>query len=219
MDKTLVTYKDLGHDPIVIDDYCVVQVYKNEIALSNAEGYFIQPLNGLTNPKQTIEERVRKIGNPDNFEHLVILAGRRLDSFSRRIIYAVWYNGDIEPTYPARPTIEVLPEPDDRFNLFSSNKITNRGAKTNCKVTLTLGRTDIPVEFYINGDYFIIDVSKETPQLENVLVVDSTGVTYNSLPIDTFDLETNPSLDNGENVIRVLKSAVKKVKVEYMLKF
>lgn len=218
MDESLITYNNLQYNPIEIEDFCVVEVYKDEISLVNALGYFIQPLKDIGDVKATIEERVRKSA-PDGYENLVILAGRNFDSYSHRIVYAVWYNGAAAPTYPAEPEQHDLGMPGSPFDFYHTVEVFNDAAPTYCRLTLTLDRLDLPVEFYINSDYFKIDVSEQIPTDEKILVVDQTGVKYNSVPIYSYEFLSVPKLNSAINLIKVNKLMIREVKVEYVHKY
>lgn len=217
MENTLTVINNLQYNPIEIADFCIVEVYKDDISLVNALGYFIQPLDGVGDIKETIANRVRESA-PSGYANLVVLAGREFDTFSRRIVYAVWYNGETVPTYPAAPEIHDLGEPGDPFDLYQDIEVINDSAPTDCKVTLTLDRLDLPVEFYINDDHFKIDVSTQVPTDEKILVVDKTGVRYNSVPISSYEFLSVPKLKSAVNQLRINKLMIRKVKVEFAKK-
>lgn len=218
MDETLTVYNNLQYNPIEIEDFCVVEVYKDEITLTNALGYFVQPLKDIGDIKATIEERVRESA-PGGYENLVILAGREFDSFSHRIVYAVWYNSTTAPTYPAEPEQHDLGAPGDPFDFYQTVSVINDSAPTYCRITLTLDRLDLPVEFYINDDYFKIDVSEQIPTDEKILVVDRTGVSYNSVPIYSYEFLSVPKLKSAVNQIKVNKLMIREVKIDYVHKY
>lgn len=219
MAEELNIYENLQQEPVAIGQYCVVEVYRDSISTSTAQGYFIQPLEGLVNPKEAIEARVRKVANSGSRKNLVILAGRTYDSYNRRIVYAVWYNGTTVPTYPAKPTEPEYGDVGEGLSYFESHKFTNNGIPTDCSITLSIVRTDIPVEFYLNDDYFKVDLAGYALTGKQEVVVDKTGVYYNSRPVDTFELIAVPTLKSGENEIRCSQLAVQNVKIDYQTKF
>lgn len=216
-ENTLTVFNNLQYNPLEIGDFCIVEVYKDRIAKTNALGYFIQPLEGVEDVKATIEERVRESA-ATGYEALVILAGRDFESYSRKRVYAVWYNGDEVPEYPSLPEQHTLGSASDPFDFFQKCVVTNPGAPTNCRLTLTLSSLDKPVEFYVNDDYFKIDVSKQIPTPEKILVVDKAGVKYNDVPINTFEFLSVPKLKAGYNLIRVNKLMVDTLQVDYVHK-
>lgn len=218
LEHTLTTYNNLQYNPVEIGDFCVVEVYKDEIALTEALGYFVQPLEGIEDIKKTIEERVRESA-PDGYEKLAVLAGREFDSYSHRIVYAVWYNGETAPKYPDEPEQHDLGAPGDPFDFYEKVAVVNDSAPTYCKVILTLDRLDLPVEFYINDDYFKIDVSEQIPTDEKILVVDKTGVSYNSVPIYSYEFLSVPKLKSAVNQIRFNKLMIREAKIEYVHKY
>lgn len=218
MENTLTVINNLQYNPIEIADFCIVEVYKDDISLVNALGYFIQPLDGVGDIKETIANRVRESA-PSGYANLVVLAGREFDTFSRRIVYAVWYNGETVPTYPAAPEVHGLGEPGDPFDFYQDIEVINDSVPTDCKVTLTIDRLDLPVEFYINDDYFKIDVSKQVPTDEKIIEIDRTGVKYNSVPINTYEFLSIPKLKSAKNLIKVNRLMIRKVKVEFIHKF
>lgn len=218
MENTLTVINNLQYNPIEIADFCIVEVYKDDISLVNALGYFIQPLDGVGDIKETIANRVRESA-PSGYANLVVLAGREFDTFSRRIVYAVWYNGETVPTYPAAPEVHDLGEPGDPFDFYEPISVINDSAPTDCRITLTLDRLDLPVEFYINDDHFKIDVSTQVPTDEKILVVDKTGVRYNSVPISSYEFLSVPKLKSAVNQLRINKLMIRKVKVEFAKKF
>lgn len=218
MNHTLTTYNNLQYNPVEIADFCVVEVYKDEISLVNALGYFIQPLTGVGDVKATIAARVQE--KPQTgYSNLVILAGRDFDTFSRRIVYAVWYNGDTVPQYPEEPTEHELGAAGDPFDFYKNLVIKNDGAPTYCTITLALATTTEPIDFYLNDDYFKIDVSAQLPTKDKILVIDRTGVKYNGTPINTYESLAVPKLKFGTNYLNVNSITIDKVKVEFNQKF
>ena len=218
LEQTLTVVNNLQYNPIEIADSCVVEVYKDGITLANALGYFIQPLKGVGDIKATIESRVRESA-PTGYANLVILAGREFEAFAHRIVYAVWYNGDTVPTYPEAPAQHDLGEPGDPFDFYEPISVINDSAPTDCRITLTLDRLDLPVEFYINDDHFKIDVSSQVPTDEKILVIDKTGVSYNSVPINSYEFLSVPKLKSAVNQLRINRLMIRKVKVEFAKKF
>lgn len=218
MENTLTVYNNLQYNPIEIEDFCVVEVYKDEISLENALGYFIQPLKGIEDVKATIEQKVRQ-NKVSGYTQLAVLAGREFDTFSHRIVYAVWYQGETAPTYPEEPEQHDLGAPGDPFDFYQLIQVINDSAPTYCRITLTLDRLDLPVEFYINDDYFKIDVSDQIPTDEKILVVDKTGVSYNSVPINSYEFLSVPKLKSAVNQLRINRLMIREVKVEFARKF
>lgn len=218
MENTLTVYNNLQYNPIEIADFCVVEVYKDEISLTNALGYFIQPLEGIEDIKTTIENKVRQ-NRVEGYNQLAVLAGREFDTFSHRIVYAVWYQGDVAPTYPEEPQQNDLGAPGDPFNFYELINVINDSAPTYCRLTLTLDKLDLPVEFYVNDDYFKIDVSKQIPTDEKILIIDKTGVSYNSVPINSYEFLSVPKLKSGVNQLRINRLMIREVKVEFVHKF
>lgn len=217
MNQSLTMYNNLQYNPVEIADFCVVEVYKDEIVKTNALGYFIQPLKDIGDVKATIENRVRESA-PEGYEKLAILAGREFDTFSHRIVYAVWYNGEA-PTYPKEPEQHDLGAPGDPFDFYQNISVINDSAPTYCRITLTLDRLDLPVEFYINDDHFKIDVSEQIPTDKKILIVDKTGVSYNSVPINSYEFLSVPKLKSGINQLRINRLMIREVKVEFIHKF
>lgn len=217
MSNTLTVYNNLQYNPIEIGDFCIVEVYEDEISLANALGYFIQPLDGVEDIKETIATRARQyVGKMGK---LAVLAGREFDSYNRRIVYAVFYTGETAPTYPDEPEQHDLGAPGNPFDFYQNLEIDNDSALTSARITLTLDRLDLPVEFYINDDHYKIDVSEQIPTDEKILVVDKTGVSYNSNPINTYEFLSVPKLKYGKNQIRVNRLMIRNIKVEYARRF
>lgn len=220
MDNTLVVYNNLQYNPVEIADFCVVEVYKDDISLANALGYFILPLKDVEDVKATIEQKVKRDeSKPTGYENLAVLAGREFDTFSHRIVYAVWYNGETAPTYPEEPEQHDLGAPGDPFDFYQLVNVVNDSAPTYCRITLTLDRLDLPVEFYINDDHFKIDVSEQIPTDEKILIVDRTGVSYNSVPINSYEFLSVPKLKSGINQLRINRLMIRNVKVDFIHKF
>lgn len=218
LEHTLTVYNNLQYNPIEIEDFCVVEVYKDEISLDNALGYFIQPLKGIEDIKTTIANKVKQ-NKVTGYTQLAVLAGREFDSFSHRIVYAVWYKGETAPTYPEEPEQHDLGAPGDPFDFYQVVEVINDSAPTYCRITLTLDRLDLPVEFYINDDHYKIDVSDQIPTDEKILVVDKTGVSYNSVPISSYEFLSVPKLKSAVNQLRINKLMIREVKVEFARKF
>lgn len=227
MRHTLDVYNNLQYNPIEIDDFCIVEVYKDAIAETNVLGYYIQPLKGVdpSKIKETIENgvlrRVDSYPKGSGYTDLVILAGRDFDSYSRRIIYAVWYNAETQevPQLPDEPEITDLGATTVPFELNQPKIIFNGSAPSYATITLTLDRLDLPVEFWINDDYFKIDVSQQIPVSDKILTIDKSGVKYNSVPINSYEFLSVPKLKTGVNVIKVNRLMIRHVKVQYIRKY
>lgn len=218
MNNSLTMYNNLQYNPVEIADFCVVEVYKDEIVKTNALGYFIQPLKDIGDPKTAIRKRVYA-SQPDGYSNLVILAGREFETYSHRIVYAVWYNGDVVPTYPEEPEQHDLGAPGDPFDFYELINVINDSAPTYCRLTLTLDKLDLPVEFYINDDYFKIDVSEQIPAEEQILIVDKTGVSYNSVPINSYEFLSVPKLKSGINQLKINRLMIREIKIDFVHKF
>lgn len=220
MENSLTVYNNLQYNPVEIGDYCVVEVYKDEISLATALGYFILPIDGVEDLRSTIEEKVKRDeSRPTGYTQLAVLAGREFDTFSHRIVYAVWYEGENVPKYPDEPEQHDLGAPGDPFDFYKTIEVVNDSAPAYARITLTLDRTDLPVEFYINDDHFKIDVSKEIPTDEKFLIVDRTGVKYNQVPISTYEFLSVPKIKSGLNLIKVNRLMISHIKIEYARKF
>ena len=219
MDHTLNVYNNLQYNPIQIGDFCVVEVYKDEISLVNQLGYFIQPLDGVEDVKETITKRVREKHTAEGYDTLVILSGRKFDSYNRRIVYAIWCDPNAIPQYPEEPEQYEIGEVGDEFDHYQNLTINNEGAPTYCSITLTLDKLDLPIDFYLNDDFFSIDLSDQIPSDEMVLTIDRTGISYNGKPIDSYNYLSVPKLLFGVNYLSISRLMVKKVKVEFTRKF
>lgn len=217
MEQTLTTYNNLQYSPIEIGPYCVVEVYEREVSQANCLGYFIQPLNGIGNIKNTIITRAKELASSE-LPNITVLAGRELESWDRRIVYAVFYEL-IPPKYPDLPEFHDYGEPSEPFDFWTEVEVTNEGRPASCQVSLTLTALDTPVEFWVNDDYFKIDVSNQIPADQKIITVDKAGVSYNSIPVNTFKFLSVPKLKTGINKIKVNKMTVSNVKVKYVKKF
>ena len=211
---TLNTYPNLYFDAQRIPAFTVVEIYKDTIAQVNSLGYCIVPINGVSDIKALINQRVAASA-PAGYTTNVILAGRQEEGFDHRITYCVWYNGAVPtfPEMPENPTPTSPAAPFDRFNLVTCN---NLGAATDVTLTLSIVAPGL-IELYINNDLFSIYVKKL--EGNKTLVIDKTGVNYNSKNIDSFIFSTTPCLKNGENIIKLPKDKVSNIKINYKPKY
>lgn len=222
--NTLNMYNNLQYNPIEIDDYTILEIYKDSIEEYNVVGYHILPIKGLT--AETIGEKIAEFAAanaPEGYSSWVALPSRRApytyQSYNHRRCYLVYYTGSDIPTYPAEPEIGEMPTPAEAFDPWHGLGLVNEGnAPTPARLSLTLTALDNEeVEFYINGNKY--RAWNLTGDDGSVLTVDKLGMTWNGSPIFTFDMERVPSLIPGVNEIKVSKKNVDKVDVFYKARF
>lgn len=219
MNNTLTFFNNLQYDPIQIDDFCIVEVYKNSISDENILGYYIQPLNGVTNPKETIANRVKQLAAVD-LDGLAILPGRELNLYSHKVVYAVFYDtNDAAPIYPLMPDQVDLGTPANPLDIYETIEIENEGTLTDCTINLALAASAKEVEFFINDQRYFVDISNY-PRLDNAtMIISKNGVSYGSLPIDSFKFSKPPQLEHGVNILRVNKIMVSDIEITYTRKY
>lgn len=217
--NTLTFFNNQQYDPINIQDFCIVEVYKNSITKDNILGYYIQPLKDITNPIETIENRVRRSVATDLTE-LVILPGREINQLSHKIVYAVFYDSNAEkPIYPLLPEEIELGKPAQQLDIYETIELNNEGTPTDCTIKLIISTLAKDIEFFINGRKYLIYASELPPAPEKVLIINKYGVTYNSIPVDKFEFMQPPQLQHGHNIIKVDRATVSDIEITYLRKY
>lgn len=211
---TLNTYPNLYFDAQRIPAFTVVEIYKDTIAQVNSLGYCIVPINGVSDIKALINQRVAASA-PAGYTTNIILAGRQEEGFDHRITYCVWYNGAV-PTFPEAPENLTPTSPAAPFNRFNTVTCNNPGATTDATLILSIVNPGL-IDIYINNNRFSVKI--ERLEGNKILIIDRTGVSYNNKNIDSFSFSTAPSLKNGENVIKLPKDKVNNVKINYSPKY
>lgn len=215
MDNTLVMYPNLQYNPIKIPDFTVLEIYKDSIATDKGLGYCIIPIEGLT--QQQIRDAAKAkadLVQPEGYTNYTLLTGAG-DEFNHKIVYGVWYMGEA-PTYPDEPSTEVL-TPEQPHNIWHEIEVENPSAPSFITVTLTCSALD-HVEFYINNDYFAIDIDKPVSGV-NDIVINKEGVSYNGKPISNFKMTSAPKLKTGVNYIKVNCVSISKIGIKYRQKY
>lgn len=217
MDNTLVMYPNLQFNPVEIPDYTIVEIYKDSIATENGLGYAIIPIEGLTQ-EQIVSAAGAKaeLKQPEGYVQYDILYGAEKPGFNHKIIYAVWYNAE-KPVYPPEPSI-VEQTPAQPLNIWKELEVDNAAAPSYVTVTLTCSAFDDTLEFYINNDYFAIDI-KEPKSGVNTITIGRDGVTYNDKAIDSFKMSSAPKLKAGVNYIKVKTIGISNLGIKYRQKF
>lgn len=216
MTSNLNTYANLQYNPISIPDYCVVEVYKDEIVKPNGLGYFILPIGGLTDNE--IEQKIKdKVDAVDGYTNLAILAGKNKKMYKNRIVYAVWYN-DVVPAYPNEPYVEPI-EAGKPFNPYQKIEIINEGTAASALVLeFDCLSFDEPIEFKINEKKFKIWVDNPVSDI-SLVYASNKGVQYNKKLIDSFIFPSVPKLKSGINIIEVKGTNVKNLKIDYVPRY
>jgi hypothetical protein len=213
MDNTLVMYPNLQYNPIKIPDFTLLEIYKDTIDVSNGLGYCIIPIEGLSG--QEIKDKARakaEIVKPADKDNYILFAD---GGYDHKIIYAVWYSGDV-PTLPAEPEVMEL-IPNQPHEVWHEVEVDNPAAPSFITVTLTLTAFD-NVEFYINDDYFAIDIKKPVAGV-NEVIINREGVSYNGKPIDSFKMTSAPKLKAGVNYIKAKCSNISNIGIKYRKKY
>lgn len=214
MENTLNTYPNLQFNPIKIPDFTLLEIYKESIAPTNGIGYCIIPIRDKT--KEEIEQEIESKAATASHEGYTKLKVLSTGDYNHKIVYAVWYEGD-EPTYPQEPEVSVL-TPAPPLNIWKELEVENVAAPTYITVTLTCSAFDKPLEFYINHDYFAIDIEKPEEGV-NEVIVSREGVSYNGKPIDSFKMTSAPKLKAGTNSIKVNSVGISHVGIKYRMKY
>lgn len=215
MDNTLVMYPNLQFNPIKIPDFTILEIYKDTIAIESGLGYCIIPIEGLT--KQEIRDKAKEkadLVQPSGYTNYTLLTGAS-DEFNHKIVYAVWYQGEA-PSYPDEPEVIEL-TPGQPHNIWHEIEVTNPAAPSFITVTLTCSAFG-HLEFYINDDYFAIDIDKPVSGV-NEVIISKDGVTYDGKPIDNFKMSSAPKLKAGVNYIKVNSVNISKIGIKYRQKY
>jgi hypothetical protein len=213
MTKTLNTYPNLQYDSISIQDFCIVEIYKETIAKDNGLGYCILPIEGLDN--STIEENIKErvaATMPEDATNLAILS----EGYSHKIVYAVWYSSD-KPEYPHNEPEEAIEAGVGAVEIWDSHEVSYKGATADLELEFTVTNPSF-VDFYINNDYFKIYVEKPLGSTHSI-VVNKAGVSYNKEKISTFDFPTMPKLKNGLNCLKFNKNTTTHVEIRYVERY
>lgn len=206
----LSTQKYYNNIPQKIGSYTLVEVYNDSISDENFQGYKIFPIKDINNINQVIEDTiVNELGQPGDEYQLAILAGHDGNQYNHNIVYAVWYT-DEEPTYPAEPIVPAMPAPDPQFNVWQEITVNNSGVDTNATVILTVNHGDI--ELMINDDYFLI---KGNITDGARCTINRDGVSINNIPAMEYIITNQPILKHGQNTIKVNKTNITHIDIQY----
>lgn len=216
MDNTLVMYPNLQYNPIKIPAFTLVEIYKDKVSKENGLGYTIIPIENLSNQEiKDIARAKAELVKPSGYSNYTLLTGDK-EEYDHKIIYAVWYADEV-PSYPQEPDIESL-TPAQPLNIWHTVEVNNEAAPTFVTITLTCSALDNTLEFYINNDYFAIDI-KNPKDGVNEIAISKEGVSYNGKPIDSFKMTSAPKLKAGMNYIKVNSIGVSKIDIKYRQKY
>lgn len=216
MVSNLNTYPNLQYNPISIQDFCVVEIYKDTIVKENSLGYCILPIKE-GDMEQKIREKVAE-SMPEGYTNLAILAGRAKVEYNHKVVYAVWYQNEM-PTYPEAPVISDLPPVSAAYNIYQEIEVNNLGtAPAYIELELTCSSVDEPIDFYINGKFFSVTIEKNAADT-HTLILNKNGVFYNGAAIDTFICPSAPRIESGINHLLFNRSNIQNVKLNYLPKF
>ena len=218
MNKTLSIFKNTQYDAINISDFCILEVYKDN--LNTPIGYTILPIEKYKNNNE-IESAIRQTvaaSAPSGYTRLVILSGNEVKTFSHRIVYCVWVADGVAdlPTYPEEPIVNDIPNVDNSGKIYQTEVITNNcGGPVEAQIVLSCVNTDDDIiEFYINDHYFKISPNVVTGEKYNIKI-NSNGVYHNGTPIDSFEIDAIPTLEVGDNTLIIKRTNVEKVNITY----
>lgn len=219
MQYTLNMYPNLQYNPVKIQDFTILEFYKDNISALNKMGYYILPIQDLT--VETIRKKIENLSAqklPEGYSNVVALpdraGARTYSSYNHRICYVVYYNGDDVPTYPSEPTLGTPISPKTPFNPWNEINISNIGAPTPLSLILTVTAIG-ELEFYINDNSYKINNITET----GILKMSKNGVFLNDNPIIDFSIEDWPFLKSGDNIIKMPKNSVSNIQISYKLKY
>lgn len=202
--NTINMYPNLQYDPIEIPKYCILEIYKDSIAETNSLGYTILNIEGKSNSEieQEIKTKVAASA-PNTYTKLAILAGNTFVDYTNKIVYCVWYTGDIVPAYPEEPTITPLDSPGQQASIWEVININNPGVGTIAALQFNINNSLNKLEFYLNDVLYSIDLKdlKST----NSINIDKGGLRVNGEYISSFSFNAMPALKSGQNVIKINK--------------
>lgn len=198
---------------IKINNSCLLEIYKNTVSNENCLGYTILPLANITDIETAIRNKVASSA-PSGYTKLAILAGNKQASYNHRIIYCVWYKGETPPKMPTEPIIDRLPSVSAPLDVFEVFNVSNQGIKnTNIELVFNIiDSSDKQIEFYINDQKYLIN---NTLDYNYTMVVNEHGVLINNKPYDNFDFNNVPYLIPGENIIKIKKTNVSGLTINY----
>lgn len=201
MNTTLNMYDNLQYDAIPIQDYTIVEVYKDSIAEDNSLGYTILPIEGLN--IDTIETKIAEIAAtnlPSGYENYVVLPGRNethdYDSYNHRVCYLIYYTSDTAPTYPDAPDIGEAIEPATAFNKWNIANIAYYGAiPSPLTLYFTVVKGCKTLEFYLrNEDYFSIPL-KDFDTDTSLVVVSNEGIYQDGVELIDYEMTNYPIIE------------------------
>lgn len=206
MNTTLNMYSNLQYDAEPIQDFTIVEVYKDSILKANSLGYTILPIEGLD--VDTIETKIAEIAStnlPSGYEKYVILPGANTthdySSYNHRVCYLVYYTADTAPTYPDAPSIGEAIEPATAFNKWNVANIPYYGAMPTPLIlhfTVVKGCTEL--EFYLrNEEHYVIPLNEFDTDTSLVVVSDG-GVYQDGVEILNYEMTEYPILTNNGTV-------------------
>ena len=204
MVNTLNTYANLQYEPIPIPAYTILEIYKETIAKSNSLGYCILPIGGLSNAeiKAALTEKAA-LAPHEEYTNCKILAGRAAESYDHRIVYAVWYNGDVEPEYPEEPEVSPQGAPGEAANIwYTTERSNNTYPMAFLNIDIVCSSFDEPIEFYINDNYYYILITNPI-EGDNHVYVNQSGVQYHGAPVETFEMKAPPYNDQFTMTIKL----------------
>lgn len=204
MVNTLNTYANLQYEPIPIPAYTILEIYKETIAKSNSLGYCILPISGLSDAeiKAALTEKAA-LAPHEEYTNCKILAGRTAESYNHRIVYAVWYNGDVEPQYPDEPEVSPLEEPAEAADIWYTEETSNNTyPMAFLNIDIICSSFDEPIEFYINDNYYYILITNPI-EGDNHVYVNQSGVQYHGAPVETFEMKAPPYNDQFTMIIKL----------------
>lgn len=220
MQHTLTMYPNQQHNSIKINDYTILEFYKDSVSPLSRIGYYILPIEGLN--LATIEEKIGNLAEqarPSGYTNYQVLPDRlgtkNYSSYDHRICYVVFYNGTTVPTYPAEPAIGETETPAVPFNPWNEVQVNNVGMPTYVTLSFTLDSVDgTPIVFYVNEDKFLINVVSA-----GTLKISNNGIYLNDTEITDFELSNWPYLISGMNTIKVPKKNISHLKVDYTAQY
>lgn len=209
-------YENVQFEDIKIPNHCILEIYKDNLNAENGIGYYIMPIeSGLS--KDEIENKIRTtIQNsaPQGYSNLAILSGNEYNTYLSRIVYCVWYLGDIAPLYPEEPVIGELSPVADEINIWEQFVVNNTGARSAlAEIELDVVNNGDSVELYINDDLFYINLNTELLNFQ--LKINNNGVFINNAPYDDFKISGAPVLKPGINTVSIKKTNTTNISITY----
>lgn len=222
MNKTLNIYPNFQTDKIAVQDYTVMEIYKDSIAKDNSLGYWVLPIQDLTvaQIQEQIDTKLIEWLPSGYVNYITYPLDATIKDYNRSICYCIYYNDTI-PTQPKEKTIPAIQSPTS-FDPFTSFMVENNGSlESSIKIKITPNsgiELDNIIVFYINENKYSVKIEDYSlPPKE--LVITREKISYDGLNIDTFEFDAPLTIHKNSNTIKFKANNLEHINISYVPKF